>query len=106
MTVKLTTRDGWWKFRDVIAKREDFSTHGALRGEFGPFISTGQLPADWRNLLQIGADYVIYSYGTPIAWHRPADDLWIMPDEKYSVTTSRHQSKIFTAIAELGMLIP
>jgi hypothetical protein len=99
--VKLSTRGGWWTFTPAIRDRVPFTTSGALRGG-SPEGSTGRLPADWRNLYQTGADYVIYSYATPIAWHRPADDLWIIPDEKYSVTTSRHQSIVATVIGQLS----
>ncbi len=97
---RLTTRSGWWTYTDVLKNRQPFRTSGALSGG-APTGSTGRLPADWRNLYQTGADYVIYSYATPIAWHRPADNLWIVPDERYSVTTSRHQSLIGTAVSQL-----
>jgi hypothetical protein len=102
--VRMTTRDGWWKFMDLLKNREAFTTSGALHG--GPVANrplgwSGRLPRDWQNVLDTGADYVVYSYSTPIAWHRPADDLWIIPDEKYSVTTSRHQSLISTAISQI-----
>ncbi|SRR6266851_1318210 len=97
--VRLTTRSGWWSYLDVLKNRTPFKTSGALRG--GSPEGTGRLPADWRRLYQTGADYVVFSYATPIAWHRPADDLWIVPDERYSVTTSRHQSLIGTAISQI-----
>jgi len=45
------------------------------------------------------ADYIILSYGTPIAWHRT--DGWFIPDETYSATTSKHQSYIRAAINEI-----
>lgn len=99
--VRVTTRSGWWAFTDLLKNRQPFTTSGALSGGT-PTGSTGRLPADWRNLYQTGADFVVYSYATPIAWHRPADDLWIVPDERYSVTTSRHQSLIGTAVAQLS----
>jgi hypothetical protein len=44
-------------------------------------------------------DYVVYSYGTPIAWHIE-DGEWIIPDDKYSVTTSNHQGVVRRAIRE------
>lgn len=92
MTAKLTTRSGWWEFKPVIEGREDFTTSGALRGTHGPAESFGQLPDELRTAAR-HADYVIYSYSTPIAWHGPEG--WYFPEEKYSTTTSRHQSKIF-----------
>jgi hypothetical protein len=99
---RLTTRSGWWKYVDVLKNRQPFTTAGALRGAPATgHESTGRLPEDWRRLYRTGSDYTVWSYGTPIAWHRPADDIWITPDERYSVTTSRHQSKIATAISQL-----
>lgn len=40
----------------------------------------------------VGIDYVIFSYGTPIAWHLLNGD-WVKPNVKYSPTTSKHQSR-------------
>lgn len=37
--------------------------------------------------------YVVYSYDTPIAWVDRAGNHHV-PDVRYSVTTSRHQSKV------------
>jgi len=44
---------------------------------------------DWRNASS-GRLYVVYSYATPIAWYN--GEIWTIPADKYSVTTSRHQS--------------
>lgn len=41
--------------------------------------------------------YVLYSYNTPIAWVLYSGD-WIVPDVKYSVTTSMHQGVVKVAI--------
>ena len=41
--------------------------------------------------------YVVKSYATPIAW-RLDDGAWIVPEEKYSATTSRHQSRVRRAV--------
>jgi len=59
---------------------------------------TGYLPAEYRDELLTGwesgtVDYVVYSYGTPIAWHS-VNDGWNIPPIKYSRTTSRHQSTV------------
>lgn len=43
-------------------------------------------------------DYVVYSYGTPIAW-RTAEG-WYVVEQKFSVTTSKHQNYVRRAIAE------
>jgi hypothetical protein len=42
--------------------------------------------------------YVIYSYGTPIAW-RTAEG-WYVVSQKFSVTTSKHQNLTRRAVAE------
>ena len=98
---KLTTRSSWMDFRNVLQRREGFTTSGALRGVERPsYVSTGSLPREWHTSA-LSADYVVYSYSTPIAWHVPGMG-WVMPDTKYSVTTSRHQSKVATAISQLG----
>lgn len=92
MTTKLTTRSPWWEFQYVVEMREPFKTSGALHAERTGYPSMGRLPAE-HHASANEADYVIYSYGTPIAWHGP--DGWMFPDEKYSATTTRHQGKIF-----------
>lgn len=41
-------------------------------------------------------DQVIYSYSTPIAWHEHEHGIWIIPDVRYSATTSiKHQSQLY-----------
>jgi hypothetical protein len=87
-------------FRDALATHEPFTTGGALKGVCMPSsVSYGQLPSQWRDSAS-KAHYVVYSYRTPIAWYVPNVG-WVMPHERYSVTTSRHQSKIATAIGQL-----
>lgn len=98
---RMTTRQGWQAYVPVLAAKQPFATSGALWGS-ATVRGTGRLPADWRRLYETGADYTVFSYQTPIAWHRPADDLWIIPDASYSVTTSRHQSLIGTAVSAIG----
>ena len=46
-------------------------------------------------------DYVIYSYATPIAWH--GRNGWVVPDTRYSQTTSCHQGAVKTAVGAIGM---
>lgn len=63
-------------------------------------VMLGQLPAEHRQ--GIGwADYVVYSYQTPIAWHvsHGDDRYWVQPDVKYSATTTTHQGKIAVALS-------
>jgi hypothetical protein len=97
---RLTTHTSWMDYRDTLARLEGFTTGGALKGVQGPSQwRWGQLPYEYRDSVK-GADYVVYSYSTPIAWHMPNGE-WVMPDTRYSVTTSKHQGKIRTAISQL-----
>lgn len=62
----------------------------------------GYLPSEWRTEFRDAFDagsveYVVVSYGTPIAW-RVLDGSWIIPDVKYSSTTSRHQNIVKGAV--------
>jgi hypothetical protein len=45
-----------------------------------------------------GADYFVYSYSTPIAWHTAEG--WYVVSQKFSVTTSKHTNYVRRAIAE------
>lgn len=82
-----------------VADRVAFNCNGTLTGnaarEFGmPY--SGRLPAAFHSEFDkaMGAKdaYVVYSYGTPIAWF--ANSVWYVPNVRYSATTSRHQSAI------------
>lgn len=56
----------------------------------------GQLPQEyWASARN--AQYLIYSYQTPIAWV-DSDGVWFVPDVRYSVTTTNHQSAVKSAI--------
>jgi hypothetical protein len=87
-------------FRDALEEGSDFDTSGALKGRNERYgaESFGRIPREYRASL-MDAEYVVYSYVTPIAWRTQGQ--WVTPDVKYSVTTSRHQSRIFTAIEQL-----
>jgi len=97
---KLKVNGLWTQFTDPLLKGEDFVTHGTLRGyetAGSPF--SGRLDASWHPFFE-NVDYVVYSYSTPIAW-RSADGVWFMPDDRYSVTTSKQQGRISTALYSL-----
>ncbi len=99
MTQKLCINKSWTQFRMPLKNLEDFNTHGSLSGRKGPAGYTGQLDSQYTNSAR-SASYVVYSYSTPIAWFIQGEG-WIMPDEKYSVTTSKSQGRIRTAIGSL-----
>ena len=104
MTEKLSTRKHWQIAKKLLAG-ESFNTNGALKGVAKPeWIDHGMISVRDYRFLQgdrnyYGIDYVIYSYSTPIAWRR-GDGEWAMPDAKYSVTTTKHQTTTRAAIQE------
>ena len=58
---------------------------------FRTWCGTGYLPSRYHESV-IGAPYVVFSYGTPIAWFKSGE--WFIPPVTYSVTTSKHQSSL------------
>lgn len=83
----------------AIRDRVTFDTYGSLHAEnvngLGPWDS-GRLegPDHEKFREDMGKiDYVVYSYNTPIAWH--ADGHWHKVAQKFSVTTSKHQGKLY-----------
>lgn len=63
-------------------------------------LNVGYIPEKVAKSLQAVADNlggvsgIIYSYGTPIAVR--IDNMWLVPDVKYSATTSsKHQSQLY-----------
>lgn len=45
-------------------------------------------------------DYVVWSYAEPIAWHvSDGEDHWVVVHDKFSSTTSRHQSIVRDAMS-------
>ena len=95
MTKKISTRGR--EVAETIARREDFITHGALHGRWldhsGGF---GQLcVAEYDAYASVrGLRYTVFSYATPIAWWTKRDG-WHIVDQKFSVTTSKHQTKLY-----------
>jgi hypothetical protein len=76
-----------------IAAREDFDC-GNLYGGNNPYrFPTGYMPNEWVRRYRLdNPTYVVYSYGTPIAW--VADDgREVVPYVTYSVSTTRHQGQ-------------
>lgn len=107
MTIRTTTRNAAAIAR-AIRQGEDFATSGALKGEVNPrWVGPGRMrPEDGRELYVaqsvVGIDYVVYSYGTPIAYRTEDTGEWVVPDVKYSVTTSKHQGMVQYALRMIG----
>jgi hypothetical protein len=66
-----------------------------------PFTTNGSLRGDWQN----GA-YVVTSYSTAIAHIDPSEGVALLNGEKYSVTTSRHQSQTRLGVHYLSEAMP
>jgi len=100
---KISTRDAH-KISVSIRNGDEFKTHGAMEGRetLGRWDS-GRLPGEFVDSF-LTADYAVYSYATPIAWHVP-DFGWVMPETRYSLTTTRHQSTVRYALS-LSMIRP
>lgn len=85
------------KIRDL---KEFRNQKGTLRGVKDGAEEFGRLPKRWWNPAQ-DAEYVVYSYRTPIAWVT-ADGERVVPDIGYSSTTGQHQYTVKDAWREAG----
>jgi hypothetical protein len=97
-----TTRGGnpaWRQVQEALEARANFrmaSTTGEATRYFG---KTGDLPGPWRALFHAtNYNYVVASYNTPIAWHDADAGEWVVPEVRYSATTTRHQRVLSTAL--------
>lgn len=89
------------KIRNAVRSLQPFRI-GNVSGTL-ELAGTGRLPEEYANELRQQArdghlKYVLYSYGTPMAWLVGA--VWVRPPVKYSVTTSGHQSVFASAIGD------
>lgn len=84
-----------------IANLRSFE-HGGISGKIGGCRDFGHLPRQYVQGLS-GAYYVVYCYGTPIAWVAMADEATeegrcnFMPDWQYSATTTYYQGLVWEA---------
>jgi hypothetical protein len=96
-----TTRTSNTKAVDLIANRVGFTgnnLYGVVQSFDSVVYQTGRLPQEFETQLRFDRpSYIVYSYGTPIAWY--CDKGWFIPDTKYSTTTSKHQNYVRRAIA-------
>ena len=85
---------------DYMAERKEFKA-SALTGTLRP-MGTGRLDSPYLETFKadlIAMDYLVYSYGTPIAWHTPNFG-WFVVSQKFSSTTSKHQNRVRQAVAK------
>lgn len=88
----MTTRTSNRNAGDLIAERRPFKGNNLSGGEFR---GMGQLHPAYDAVAVSSAEYVVYSYATPIAWFIAGS--WVIPHERYSVTTSKHQNIVRNA---------
>ena len=83
---------------EAVIARESFvgpSSRGGALSDVGH--DTGMLPSHIAEQMRSdNPSYVVKSYHTPVAWH--GDKGWVVPDIKYSSTTSRLQGTIRRSI--------
>ncbi|MFM9442570.1 hypothetical protein [Streptomyces acidiscabies] len=101
---KLATQS--WAVRRALAARQPFTTYGALSATDRRSYCVGRLPEWWADRYRSAADagritYQVYSYSTPIAWVLD-DDTAVMPQVRYSATTSRHQGLLYALDLQPG----
>ena len=92
---------------ECLNNREPFYMASMTGGPITPRMdpSVGQMRSPARMLRCHGfgcLDYVVWSYETPIAFHCAIDSEWIVPTDRYSRTTAKHQHIIRMAISSLG----
>lgn len=103
--VKSGARSHWQDYADVLRARVPFRTSGSLCGapvKPDELRDGGRLDCKWLADMR-RADYVVWSYGTPIAWHILGEG-WVIPargtagDGVESVTTTAQMNKIRVAV--------
>lgn len=100
------------RIHSAIMSGEEFHAGhmGGVRypGTHNPYPMTGALADKYLDSV-MSADYVVYSYTTPIAWHinggSESGDWWVVPDVKYSTTTTKHQGIVNVALS-LARILP
>jgi len=83
----------------AIRDRVPFKTYGALSADKGHkgrgILSNPDDLARWADDREF-IIYSVYSYATPIAWYT-RENGWHRVAQKFSVTTSKHQGKLYLA---------
>lgn len=106
MALKFETRQ---KIELAIDDRQPFK-YGNMSGRWVQDeydLTNGILPMEyWRALkkdLSTLPRYVVFSYDTPIGWAKGEQSKaeWVIPDVRYSVTTTHHQTVLRIAADEM-----
>ncbi len=97
----------WHAFRSAfIDKRPISFKTNALSAISGSVFATGELPPPHREEYRKAAEeglitYTVLSYRTPIAWVLESGEV-VIPEVRYSVTTSGHQGIAATWLTYQG----
>ena len=78
----------------LSARRIEHMTYGHMVPELGRSLAV--------EIAVNGSAFVIFSYRTPIAWWTSEGDGWVVPDARYSVTTTNHQNVVRVAVDNPG----
>jgi hypothetical protein len=94
--MRMNLANGSWETQERLLNLQPFKGSNFYAGPPPYALNTGRLPATWRERYRedvetCGVVYAVMSYATPIAWVC-ADGTVVIPDVKYSVSTTRHQS--------------
>lgn len=92
MTARASHRDLW----RYAQEGKPVQGYGSMSGETGPGYYRGYLPQSLQELMdarRATIDYVVYSYGTPIAWRDAG--VWVQPAVSYSVSTAKQQGMLY-----------
>lgn len=90
--------------RERIVHRQVFETYGNMSGVTS-WYTAGHLSGRAREAWladRYNADYVVLSYGTPIAWHVPGAG-WTYVDRHFSPSTAKTQAQVRYALHAAGI---
>lgn len=84
--------------RDNVLARSEFRRGNVSGKQYDNWsdVHIGWMPPEHVPTDTNGPFYVVKSYETPIAWYH--NDMWTVPDVKYSATTTNHQHTVRMAI--------
>ena len=81
-----------------IETRQEFTASALSGSRYSQGAGRLNGEEDYRFYSSVNAmDYIVYSYGTPIAWHTAQG--WYIVEQKFSQTTSKHQNAVKRAVS-------
>lgn len=82
---------------EAVANKEEIVGHNTRAGAGVTGGFRNLLPSQYQEKMRAdNPNYVVVHHATPIAWH--GESGWVVPDVKYSSTTSRRQNAIRRSI--------